>query len=200
MKLYDFALGLTLGVVILIGYVTFQSEKELDIVRERIEANEKKMAALEMAKPSAEKQQALPELTVEDIKKVRDAEQDFPAGLPGEGLTVPKTVAEAEKAGLNTNTLMKLTPTQEKIRSAPEVAMVQEVVLDQGFVTLRFATGQSFAVGSELWIRTEYSILAKLKITTVEGNEAIADIDFKSLASGVKPKASDSVIAPVQSL
>ena len=115
--------------------------------------------------------------------------------LPGGGLTVPKTVAEAEAKGVNTNTL---TPAQKQVMAAVPVAKVKTVVKDQGFIILNAGSKQGITKGQQLEVRRENAILGKLRVSdTIEENEAVADLDLSSIPAGVTIEPGDDVIQPV---
>ena len=115
--------------------------------------------------------------------------------IPGGGLTVPKSVSEAEAKGVNTNTL---TPVQKQVMAAVPVAKVKTVVKDQGFIILDAGSKQGIAKGQQFEVRRENAVLGKLRVTdTIEENEAVADLDLSSIPAGVTIEPGDDVIQPV---
>jgi len=115
--------------------------------------------------------------------------------LPGGGLTVPKSVIEAESKGISTNTL---TPLQKQVLAAQPVGKVKLVVKDQGFVILDIGTKQGVIKGQKFEVRRDNAILGKITVTdAIEEAEAVADLDFTTIPTGVNIEPGDEIIAPV---
>lgn len=115
--------------------------------------------------------------------------------LPGGGLTVPKSVAEAEAKGISTNTL---TPLQKLVLEAQPLGKVKTVVKEQGFVILDVGAKQGLTKGQKFEVRRANSILGKITVTdAIEDSEAVADLDFTTIPAGVNIEPGDEIIAPV---
>ena len=90
-----------------------------------------------------------------------------------------------------------LTPAQRLVKSAPSIGKVKEFVPDQGFVVLSAGTKQGVSAGLKFDIRRDASIVGRVKITSADDNEAVADVDFKSVPAGVSIREGDEIIGVV---
>ena len=90
-----------------------------------------------------------------------------------------------------------LTPAQRLVKSAPSIAKLKEFVPDQGFVVLSSGTKQGIAAGLKFDIRRDSSIVGRIKITSADETESVADIDLKSVPAGVTLREGDEVIGVV---
>ena len=90
-----------------------------------------------------------------------------------------------------------LTPAQRLVKSAPSIGKVKEFVADQGFVVLSAGSKQGINQGLKFDIRRDASIIGRIKITNADENEAVADLDFKSVPTGVTIREGDEIIGVV---
>ncbi len=91
-----------------------------------------------------------------------------------------------------------LTPTQRLVKSAPSIGKVKEFVPDQGFVVLSVGTKQGVNQGSSFDLRRDASIVGRIKITSADEEESVADLDYKSVPGGITIKAGDDIITVMQ--
>ncbi|WP_139373388.1 hypothetical protein [Prosthecobacter debontii] len=209
MRLTQFALALTIILLAITGYLAWEGQQAAKGAREELAFVKKQQAADRAASPEASSLVPLPSVPATSVtpppepgtiaKKEADPElAEVMAGagaLPGGGLTVPKSVIQAESQGISTNTL---TPMQKQVLAIPAVAKVKTVVKEQGFVVLDAGSKAGLTKGQQLEVRRDSAILGKITVTdSIEETEAVADLDFASIPTGVSIEPGDEVIAPV---
>ncbi|MES2738682.1 MAG: hypothetical protein V4672_20365 [Verrucomicrobiota bacterium] len=207
MRLTHFALSLTLILLAITSYLAWEGQQEIKGLKREREFDKEQLRAEKTASPDQGSLVPLPSTPAASITPppapgtiaaAPTPPAELMAGtstLPGGGLTVPKTVIEAEAKGISTNTLTSL---QKQVIASPAVARVKTVVKDQGFVVLDAGTKQSLAKGQKYEIRRGNSILARITLTdAIEASEAVADLDFASIPAGVEIEPGDEIIAPV---
>jgi hypothetical protein len=113
-----------------------------------------------------------------------------PAPTVGAAGSPAPTVAAAPSMPL-------LTPLQRRIKDSPAIAKVKEAVPDQGFVTLDAGTKAQLKAGLKFDLRRDSAVVGRVTISAVEENEAVADVDPKTIPEGVKVQAGDEVISVV---
>jgi hypothetical protein len=209
MRLIHFAQALTLILLGITGYLAWEGQQAARGARRELEHFKKTQAAEEAAKPVGMDSllSAPPAATITPPAPGNVASPAAPAeeggaellsgGLPGGGLTVPKTVAAAEAQGINTNTLTSL---QQKVLAAKPVAKLKAVVREQGFIVVDAGAKAGLAKGRKFEVRRDSAILARVVIAdTVEADEAVADLDLASIPAGVTLEVGDEIIEPVSS-
>lgn len=207
MRLTHFALSLTLILLAITSYLAWEGQQEIKGLKREREFDKEQLRAEKTASPDQGSLVPLPSTPAASITPppapgtiaaAPTPPAELMAGtstLPGGGLTVPKTVIEAESKGISTNTLTSL---QKQVIASPAVARVKTVVKDQGFVVLDAGAKQSLAKGQKYEIRRGNAILAKITLTdAIEESEAVADLDFASIPTGVEIEPGDEIIAPV---
>lgn len=210
MRLTHFALALTIILLCITGYLAWEGQQEIKGLKKERDFERQQRQAEQTAMPGQDKMVALPTVPATSVtpppapgtiaqSPVPETEpEEFMAGagsLPGGGLTVPKSVLAAEASGVSTNTL---TPLQQQVMSAPAVARVKTVVREQGFVIIDAGLAQGLSAGQKYEIRRANAVLAKVTVTdSIEQNEAVADLDFASIPTGVTIEPGDELIAPV---
>ena len=206
MRLIHFAYTLTALLLAATTYLAWEGQQAARGARQELDFIKKKQAADENASPSEASMVPLPMPTAPAASITPPTPGTLAAtapalttpaspDLPGGGLTVPKTVTEAEAKGVNTNTL---TPVQKQVLAAKPLAKIKTVVKDQGFVILDAGSKQGITQGQALEVRRGNGILGKLRVTTtIEENEAVADLDLSSIPAGVTIEPGDEVIQPV---
>ena len=90
-----------------------------------------------------------------------------------------------------------LTPAQRLVKSAPSIAKVKEFVADQGFVVLSSGSKQGIKAGTKFDIRRDASVVGRIAITSVDETESVADIDVRSVPTGVTVRPGDEIIGVV---
>lgn len=207
MRLTHFALALTFILLAITSYLAWEGQQEIKGLKREREFDKEQLRAEKSASPDQGSMVPLPttaSITPPPAPGIIAAAPTPPppaeimagAGtLPGGGLTVPKTVVDAEAKGISTNTL---TPLQKQVISALPVARVKTVVKEQGFVVLDAGSKAGLAKGQKYEIRRDNAVLAKVTVTdAIEEGEAVADLDFASIPTGVTVEPGDEIIAPV---
>jgi hypothetical protein len=214
MRLIHFAQALTLILLGITGYLAWEGQQAARGAKRELEHLKKAQAAEEAAKPvgvaALPSAPALPPVTITPpapgtiatpaTSAPLPAEETpglMAGGLPGGGLTVPKTVVAAEAQGINTNTLTAL---QQRVLAAKPVAKLKAVVREQGFIVVDAGSKAGLAKGRKFEVRRDSAILARVVIAdTVEPDEAVADLDLASIPAGVTLEVGDEIIEPVSS-
>ncbi len=209
MRLIHFAQALTLILLGITGYLAWEGQQAARGAKRELEHLKKAQAAEEAAKPVGIA--ALPSVpatppatitppapgTVATAPATEETPGLMAGGLPGGGLTVPKTVVAAEAQGINTNTLTAL---QQRVLAAKPVAKLKAVVREQGFIVVDAGSKAGLAKGRKFEVRRDSAILARVVIAdTVEADEAVADLDLASIPAGVTLEVGDEIIEPVSS-
>lgn len=207
MRLTHFALALTILLLAITGYLAWEGQQEIKGLKKEMDFERQQRQAEQTANPDQESRVTLPTVASSNITPPPapgtvavepEAPAEIMAGagtLPGGGLTVPKSVIDAEAQGITTNTL---TPLQKQILAAPAVAKVKMVVREQGFIIIDAGLGKGLVKGQKFEVRRANAILAKVTLTdAIEENEAVADLDFSSIPAGVSLEPGDELIAPV---
>ncbi|MEN3941824.1 hypothetical protein WJU23_11065 [Prosthecobacter sp. SYSU 5D2] len=210
MRLTHFALALTIILLAITGYLAWEGQQEIKGLKKEMDFERKQRQANETANPSQESMVPLPTIpassitppptpgTIAAAPALETEAEEIMAGagsLPGGGLTVPRSVIEAESKGISTNTL---TPLQKQVLAAPAVATVKTVVREQGFIIIDAGSAKGLVKGQKFEVRRANAILARVTLTdAIEENEAVADLDFSSIPAGVNLEPGDELIAPV---
>ncbi len=205
MRLTQFALALTVILLCITGYLAWEGQQEIKGMKKEREFDRQQRQAEKTASPDAASLMPLPTAPASSITPppspgtiAAQPDKEIMAGagsLPGGGLTVPKTVIEAESKGISTNTL---TPLQTQVLAAIPVAKVKTVVREQGFIVIDSGSKQGITKGQKFEIRRANAVLAKVTVTdAVDEAEAVADLDFASIPTGVTIEPGDELIAPV---
>ncbi len=224
MRLTHFAFALTMLLLGVTGYLAWEGQQAKKGAYKELEFWKSQQQAREAAQPSESSMVPLPAAPAVSISPPAvaaapvapfrpSAAPDSPAppmvdlpgteaattmagtgGLPGGGLTVPKTVVAAEAKGISTNTL---TAAQKNVLGAKPVAKVKTVVKEQGFVIINAGSAQGMAKGQKYEIRRDSAVLARVTVDTVEETEAVADLNLASIPAGVVIEPGDEVIEAV---
>ena len=206
MRLTHFALALTVILLAITGYLAWEGQQEIKGLKKERDFERQQRVAEQTANPDPSARVLLPTTPASSITPppspgtiaVEPEPAPLMAGastLPGGGLTVPKSVIEAEAKGISTNTL---TPLQKQVLAAPALARVKTVVREQGFIIIDAGLAQGMAKGQKYEVRRANAVLARVTLTdSIEPNEAVADLDFSSIPTGVTVEPGDELIAPV---
>lgn len=206
MRLTHFALALTILLLCITGYLAWEGQEAARGAHEELAFVKKQQTAQANAAPSTNQQVQLPTIPAASISPPAPGSiapqapaAELPTAgastLPGGGMTIPKTIVEAEAKGINTNTL---TPIQKQVQDAKPVGKIKAVVKEQGFVVLDVGSNQGLKKGQPFDIRRGNAVLAKVIVTdTIEPNEAVADLDLASIPAGVTLEPGDEIIPPV---
>ena len=90
-----------------------------------------------------------------------------------------------------------LTPLQRRVKDAPSIGAVKEYVAEQGFVTLAAGKKNGIKEGMKFDLRRDAAVVGRVTISMAEDNEAVADLDPRSVPAGVTVKTGDEIIAVV---
>jgi hypothetical protein len=83
------------------------------------------------------------------------------------------------------------------VRGANSIGKVKEVVLDNGFLIVDAGTKNQVAIGQKFQIRRDAAVIGAVEITMAEDSEAIANINLKTIPTGVSIRPGDDLILPV---
>ena len=87
-----------------------------------------------------------------------------------------------------------MTPRQRQIAAAPSLAEVKHYEKEYGFVAITAGTARKIEAGMGFAIRRGNAIIARIKVTEVENDSAVASVDSSTLPAGVLIEVGDEVI------
>jgi hypothetical protein len=88
---------------------------------------------------------------------------------------------------------------QKKIMAMPTIAKVKEYQADAGFTVITAGKNQRVAKGTQFDLRRDNAVVGRITVgDVIEAEEAIADLDPKSVPAGVTVMVGDEVIQVVQ--
>ena len=112
-------------------------------------------------------------------------------GIAGTAPVAPDVAAPAAAAPVS------LTPLQRRVKLAPALGKVTDVVKEHGFVILDAGKTKQVTVGMKFDLRRDAGVVGRIQITEVEDGQSIADLDPKSVPTGVEVNKGDDVIQAV---
>lgn len=86
------------------------------------------------------------------------------------------------------------TQRQRLIMSVPAIAKVTQYEQQYGFVVITAGASQKLEKGMSFAVRRGPAIIGRIKITEVENNSAVGDLDSRTVPAGVTIKTDDEVI------
>ena len=87
---------------------------------------------------------------------------------------------------------------QKQIMAMPTIAKVKQFEKDAGFVIISAGKSQRISTGSMFDLRRENAVVGRITIgDTIEAEEAVGDLDPKSVPAGVVVQVGDEVIQVV---
>jgi hypothetical protein len=89
---------------------------------------------------------------------------------------------------------MPMTPRQRQIKAMPPIAEVKHYAKDYGFVEITAGAARKLDKDQSFAIRRDSAIIARIKVTEVDTESAVADVDSRSLTPGVTIEVGDEVI------
>lgn len=116
------------------------------------------------------------------------------AAIPPAPVTVGSTPAVTAAIQAANAAPLPPTPRQRMIAAAPALAEVKMYAKDYGFVEITAGAGSKIEPGMGFAIRRGNAIIARVKVTGVENNSAVADVDSRTLPPGVLIETGDQVI------
>jgi hypothetical protein len=87
-----------------------------------------------------------------------------------------------------------LTPQQRRVREAPAIGKVSEYQHQYGFVVVTAGANRKLEKDMAFALRHEGSIVGRIKITEVDQNSAVGDLDVRSVPQGVTIEVGVDVI------
>lgn len=206
MKMLYLSVTLMLALLAATAYLAMQARDEAVKANVKMDLFTQQQRAVAAQNQSAEVQLPPPEAPV--AASVSPAPKaSLPAGsAPSVSAPVsparPLTAAAGSPAVIDTPAPAAaeapLTPAQRLVKSAPSIAKVKEFVADQGFVVLSAGSKQGLSEGVKFDLRRDASVVGRIKISSVDEVESIANLDFKSVPAGVTVQAGDEVIGMVR--
>jgi hypothetical protein len=91
------------------------------------------------------------------------------------------------------------TPQMRLIKAAPSLGQVTTVDAANGFVTLNVGSTNGLKTGQIFQLRRDSSVVGTIRTTLVEPEESAADLDPKSVPTGLSIQPGDQLISPIVS-
>lgn len=199
--------GALLGVM---GWLVLDSRSEargarnqLDLLRRQQESANTTIKADENELAALEKQLVDEQRTKKAAPAPAPGEVPLPGVLPS-GSSTPTTLPPATLKGSSPAVTAALeaaaaapppmTARQRQIAAAPSLAEVKHYEKDYGFVAITAGTARKIEAGMSFAIRRGNAIIARIKVTEVENDSAVASVDSRSLTPGVLIEIGDEVI------
>ncbi len=204
MKMLYLSVTLMLALLGATAYLAMQARDEavkanvkMDLFTQQQRAVAAQNAA-EVQMPPPEAPKPAPTITTSTAPKTAS----LPAGSPPTAASNPLTASAGSPAVAEAPAPAAieapLTPAQRLVKSAPAIAKVKEFVADQGFVVLSAGSKQGLSEGVKFDLRRDASVVGRIKISSVDDMESVANLDFKSVPAGVTVQAGDEVIGMVR--
>jgi len=206
MKMLYLSVTLMLALLGATAYLAMQARDEAVKANVKMDLFTQQQRAVAAQNQSAEVQLPPPEAPKPAPVAITSAPAgSLPAGSPTVASPVrPLTAAAGSPAVVDSPARapiaaeVPLTPGQRLVKNAPSIAKVKEFVADQGFVVLSAGSKQGLSEGVKFDLRRDASIVGRIKISSVDDLESIANLDFKSVPAGVTVQAGDEVIGMVR--
>ena len=199
MKIIWFAILLSFALIGLTAYVAWEANVEARIARKEVlmfreKQNEQLAAGARpaptlldsIAPPPPEPTPAVaptsppPPATDRATVSISPTPEPTPSALPP-----PQPAA----------TPVPLTAQQSQLLALPAIAKVKEAFPNDGFVLIDAGSRKQLTAGMQFDIRRGAALIARVTLTSsIEENEAIADIQPRSLSPGVTPKSGDEIV------
>ena len=211
MKLATLAQVLTVALLIITSYLAWQARDESIKASTKVDLQVQQIREV-LAQAAA--QQASPNL-VPGLATPMSMPVATPASLPplpstaapasssvtmaaaAPSATVATAPAGSAPSAPVTPAAPALTPLQRRVKDAPSIGAVKEYVAEQGFVTLAAGKKNGIKEGMKFDLRRDAAVVGRVTISIAEDNEAVADLDPKSVPAGVTVKSGDEIIAVV---
>lgn len=209
MRLTQIALALTLILLGATGYLAWQGHQEARGARQQLEFFKSQQQAQANGGPmvsgivpppqpgqvAATPVTAPPPPAVNPVPAAKSAAA--PSGTLASAPPGPASLPPASPV-LPAPTPPPLTPLQKQIMAMPTIAKVKQFEKDAGFVIISAGKSQRIATGSMFDLRRENAVVGRITVgDTIEDEEAVADLDPKSVPAGVVVQAGDEVIQVV---
>ena len=169
------------------------SEKEGTLEDQQVKLDELNKAVEEVMKILGEEGVTLEELP-NKIQEIRNRKKD----LTDQFTKLEEDVARAEKSlAKNQDELSRLRKRKvaraERIRRNTMEAVITGVNNDWGFVIVGAGSKDGFTPQTTVLVKRQGRVIAELKPTSIEPNQTIFEIDYDSMAPGVRLRPGDRV-------
>lgn len=109
---------------------------------------------------------------------------------------VPSTLANSPHISQSSLTAQPppLTEQQRQVRAAPAIAQISQYQQQYGFVVVTAGKNRRLESGMSFAVRHDGFIVGRIKITEVEQDSAVGDLDGTSVPNGVTIEPGDDII------
>jgi hypothetical protein len=176
------------------------AQNQLELLRRQQPAkagasgNEAQLAAMETQLMAEQMKKSVPAPAPSGISSAPSLPVPSPAPLPHPASNIRNSPVVTAAIDAANAAPLPATPRQRQITAAPKLAEVKQFAKDYGFVEITAGSGSRIEVGMGFAIRRGNAIIARIKVTDVESNSAVADVDSRSLPPGVLIETGDEVI------
>jgi len=208
MRLTQIAFALTFLLLGATVYVAWQAREESRGAREQVELfKRQRQAQIDVStsvgssatafnNPSAMKPPVPGQVALENTQPPPIPAKNEMATIPGGAPVIPSQPAAA---ALPVPPPAEPTAMQKKIMAMPTIAKVKEYQADAGFTVITAGKNQRVAKGTQFDLRRDNAVVGRISVgDVIEAEEAIADLDPKSVPAGVTVMVGDEVIQFVQ--
>jgi hypothetical protein len=88
-----------------------------------------------------------------------------------------------------------LTPLQKRVKDAMSLGKVKDVVPEHGFVTFHAPGDVGLKEGQQFDLRRNAAVVGRITISAIEPDAVVANLDPKSVPSGLSVQAGDEIIS-----
>jgi len=88
-----------------------------------------------------------------------------------------------------------LTPLQRRVKDAMSLGKVKDVVPEHGFVTFQAPGDVGLKAGQQFDLRRNAAVVGRITISAIEPDAVVANLDPKSVPSGLSVQAGDEIIS-----
>ena len=107
----------------------------------------------------------------------------------------PAPVVAASTAPVTLAAPAALTPLQRRVKEAMSLGKVKDVVPEHGFVTFQAPGDVGLKVGQQFDLRRNAAVVGRITISAIEPDAVVANLDPKSVPSGLSVQAGDEIIS-----
>ncbi len=212
MRLIQFALGLTLLLLVITVWLAWEGHQEARGMRQRLDMIERNQAAQAQAGAmSGSAYAGLRSMAPPPIGQAA-AESPSPAAIspppapPASLGSVAGSSPAAAGAGLRLepSTAASIQPPaappplsalQQKVLAMPAIAKVKEFHKNEGFAIIDAGAAKQITAGMKFDLRRQHFLVGRITVSdSIEDAEAVADVDPQSIPEGLVPQPGDEVI------
>jgi hypothetical protein len=201
------AIILTCALIGVMGWLIFSSNNSASatISRSQMAGRNQPAAAGQMATDPTTATPVMPPLAARATPPAMIGTTPAPSSLPaprppqpqpGVPTTTLQGSTPAVTAALQAAAVapMPMTQRQRQIKAMPPIAEVKHYAKDYGFVEITAGAARKIDKDQSFAIRRDSAIIARIKVTEVDADSAVADVDSRSLTPGVTIEVGDEVI------